>query len=147
MAWLNWLGKDDAVRRRKQQALNLAGIYGAFLLVTLVFRPHAALLGLSHVVFAGWFGYLYIGRQGLGFLLYGIASALILIGLVTDGAYFGVTVLRDPKGPSGQEGTCRVSLQCPRFSLLQSLKPRPSVGCTHHSVRVHQGSRRRNIGP
>ena len=68
----------------------MAGIYGTVLLATLVFRTQATLLGLFHVVFAGWFGYLYISRQVLGFLLYGIASVLILIGLVLGGAYFGI---------------------------------------------------------
>ncbi|MDP3488220.1 MAG: hypothetical protein Q8S19_09885, partial [Bacillota bacterium] len=38
--------KNDKIKRRKLQALNLAGIYGAFLLATLVFRQQETLLGL-----------------------------------------------------------------------------------------------------
>ena len=82
--------RDDIIKRRRQQALNLAAIYGAFLLATLVFRPQGTLFGLFHVVFAGWFGYLYISRHILGFLLYGVASALVLIGIMLGGAFFGV---------------------------------------------------------
>lgn len=82
--------KDNRVKRRKHEAVNLAGIYGSFLLATLIFRPQATLLGVFHVVFAGWFGYLYVTKQVLGFLLYSVASGLILIGLLLGGAYFGL---------------------------------------------------------
>jgi len=85
------ISKDERIRRRRQQALNLAGIYGAFLLATLVFDQQATLLGLLHIVLAGWFGYLYISRQVLGFLLYSMASGLILLGLIFGGVVFGVT--------------------------------------------------------
>ena len=81
---------NDKVKRRKHEAVNLAGIYGAALLATLVFRPQATLLAVVHVVFAGWFGYLYISKQVLGFLLYSAASGLILIGILLGGAYFGL---------------------------------------------------------
>lgn len=76
-------------KRRKQQAINIAGLYGAILLLTIMFRERALLLGLVHIALAGWFGYLYISKQVLGLLLYGLASAITLIGLMIGGAYFG----------------------------------------------------------
>lgn len=81
--------KGTRVRQRRQQAVSVAAIYGAFMLATLVFRQQSMLLGTLHLVFAFWFGYLYHDRDILGFLLYGISSGAVVLGLLIGGPLFG----------------------------------------------------------
>lgn len=64
-------------------------MYGVFMLATLVFHQHTMLLGTLHLVFAFWFGYLYHARDVLGFLLYGLSSGAVVLGLLIGGPFFG----------------------------------------------------------